>query len=315
MRDYGSILDRNRELAYPLIAAFSDPKNSALAELNARCITYLQQIPSPPLHIQSLGCYQIIQGGRIVDEHLLRKRRAGELFALLLLDQKHSLSFDQIADSLWQDKNTAAAQMLFHHATSRLRRILEPKLTEKCASRYLTVIGGNVSLHLPEGTTIDFVEFESRCKEEDWEGAFELYNGDFLPCFLYSGWATSTRERLKRLYLRALLVLAHRQFDVNHPREVIDLCHRALEIDPWQEDAVLLGMRACLALNDRAGAIRLYQSLEKSLREDLQTKPQVSIQELYRSIIHKNLVDGIDDSIGFQYGENHPISILSKLIF
>lgn len=285
IKDYGSILDRNRDLAYPLIAAFSNPNNPELAELSTRCITFLQQIPPPPLHGHLLGGYQIIQGGRIIDERLLRKRRAGELFALLLLDRSHSLTFDQIADLLWQDKDTDSAQMLFHQATSSLRRLLEPKLPEKFASRYLTVLEGSVTLKLPEGTTLDFIEFEKRCKEEDWEAALMLYAGDLLPGYLYAGWAAAPRERVKQLYLRALLVSAHRQLEAKHPREVIDLCHCILEIDPWQEDAVFLAMRSYIALNDRAGAIRIYRALEKTLSDDLQTKPQANLQEIYQSLI------------------------------
>ncbi len=285
LKDYGSILDRNRELAYPLIAAFSNPKNPALAELSARCIPFLQQIPPPPLHIRLLGGYQIGQGGRIIEDRHLRKRRAGELFALLLMEHTQSLTFDQIADSLWQEKDMASAQMLFHQATSTLRRLLELKLPEKFASRYLTVMDGRVTLILPEGTTVDFMEFEQACKGEDWETALALYAGDLLPGYLYAGWAAAPRERVKHLYMRALLVSAHRHLNANQPRETIDLCHRILEIDPWQEDAVLLGMRAYLALNDRAGAIRLYRELEKTLAEDLQTSPQADLQELYRSLI------------------------------
>lgn len=284
-RDYGCILDRNRELAYPLIAAFANSKNSTLAELSIRCITYLQLMPPPPVHIQLLGGYQIKLGGRMIDYHQLRKRRAGELLALLLLEKGRSLTFDQIADTFWGDKDTKNIQMLFHQATSSLRRILESQLPEKFSSRYLSVIEGSVTLTLPPRSTIDIEVFEKHCLEEDWENALAIYSGDFLPGYLYSGWSTAPRERLKRLYLRTILILAHRQWEARHPREAIDLCLRALEIDPWQEDAVLLCMQACLALNDRPGAIRVYQELERSLVEDLKTEPQACLQELYRSII------------------------------
>lgn len=285
LKDYGCILDRNRELVYPMITAYSNPQNPALAELNARCVSFLQQIDPPPLHIRLLGGFEIIQGGNALDAHLLRKRKTGELLALLLLEESHSLTFDQIADALWQDKDVSSAQMLFHQATSTLRRILEPRLPEKFSSRYLEVAEGSVILKLPPGSTIDFLEFEKCCHEQDWEQALQFYSGDLLPCYLYCCWAVTPRERLKRLFLRALMVMAHRRLNANQYRESIDLCHRALEVDPWQEDAVMLAMRAYVALNDRASAIRVYQTLEKTLKEELQTKPQSSLQELYHSLL------------------------------
>jgi DNA-binding SARP family transcriptional activator len=43
-------------------------------------------------------------------------------------------------------------------------------------------------------------------------------------------------------------------------------------------------MKACQALNDRAGAIRLYQKLERSLQEDLGIAPQEVVQAYFRGI-------------------------------
>ena len=52
-----------------------------------------------------------------------------------------------------------------------------------------------------------------------------------------------------------------------------------------KEDAVLLGMRAYLAFNDRAGAVRLYRQLERTLREELNTVPQAELRALYQSLL------------------------------
>ena len=67
--------------------------------------------------------------------------------------------------------------------------------------------------------------------------------------------------------------------------KVLDNCRLALAKEPWQEEAVLLGMKACIARNDRAGAIRLYQELERSLREELDVAPLEEVQECYRSVV------------------------------
>lgn len=47
---------------------------------------------------------------------------------------------------------------------------------------------------------------------------------------------------------------------------------------------MLLAMQACIALNDRAGALRLYRDLEQTLRRDLDIVPQAELQDLYRAI-------------------------------
>jgi DNA-binding SARP family transcriptional activator len=282
---YAYILDQDRALAYPLIVAYLSDADPAIAQISQQCVAHLQRVPPPALRIVMLGAFEVWQGARRVDKRVLRKRRAGELLALLLLSPSYSLSFDQIADALWSAKDPAALQTQFHHATSALRRALEPELPDKFPSRYLLVEEGQVTLSMPPGSTIDFQTFEKHCRTEEWDAALAAYRGDLLPDYLYADWAIAPREHLKRLYLRALLVTAHRQMKAGHARETFDACHRILEIEPWQEDAVLLGMHACLAFNDRAGALRLYRDLERTLREELNATPQAALRELYQAVI------------------------------
>jgi DNA-binding SARP family transcriptional activator len=140
-------------------------------------------------------------------------------------------------------------------------------------------------MRLPAGSTVDFQTFEAHCRAEEWDAALVLYGGDLFPDDPYAEWAIAPREHFKRLYLRALLITAHRQMQAGRAREALEACHRILEMDPWQEDAVLLGMRACLAFNDRAGAVRLYRQLERTLREELNTVPQAELRALYQSLL------------------------------
>ncbi len=63
---------------------------------------------------------------------------------------------------------------------------------------------------------------------------------------------------------------------------------KVLAIEPWQDQTVLLGMRACLGMGDRTGAARLYKTLEKTLRDELGIEPQVELQELARTLMKQS---------------------------
>jgi DNA-binding SARP family transcriptional activator len=130
---------------------------------------------------------------------------------------------------------------------------------------------------------VDFETFDQHVQQEQWQEAISLYHGDLFPNALYADWAVAPRESLIQLYLRALLAMAQDQLPAN-PQETLGACRRVLAREPWQEQAVLLGMRACLALNDRAGALRLYRKLASALERDLSTEPQEELQALYRSL-------------------------------
>ena len=284
---YAFLLERERALAFPLLAAHLDSNAPDVANVSARLLTQLASVPPPPLRVHTLGRFEVWQGKRLIEEHAWRRRRAGELFRLLLVSPSWTISRDQVLEALWPNKSPASARSLFHQATSALRRVLEPDLPDRFPSRYLTVEAGQVALHLPTGSWVDFMIFEEHVKNRDWEAALALYQGDLFPGDLYADWAAAWREWLKQHAIRAALVVAREALAMGNPDEALSACHRALALEPWQEEAVLLGMQACVAQSDRAGALRLYLALERSLRKDLGIAPQEKVQRYYRSLLGK----------------------------
>ena len=281
---YAFLLEQERALAFPLLAAYQNSPDATLARLCAILLDQLGRVPPPTLRIVTLGRWEVWQGSLCVSKRALRQRRAGELLALLLLTPGRRLSFDQVAEAFFPDKAPAAAQVLFHHATSALRRALEPDLPDKFPSRYLNVEEGQVTLLLPPGSWLDLETFEAHCRQGEWEEALALYGGDLLPDYRYADWVLAPRERLALLYQRALLAAAESRLANGQFVDALDACQRLLALEPWQEQAVLVAMRACVALNDLAGARRLYLKLEKTLRDELDTTPQPDLQALYRSL-------------------------------
>ncbi|MDW8100032.1 MAG: BTAD domain-containing putative transcriptional regulator [Anaerolineae bacterium] len=281
---YVFLLEQERALAFPLLASSLNSADSHVVGLTRRLLSHLARIPPPPLRVHTLGQFEVWQSRRLVDTHMLRQRRAGELLVLLLITPGHTLSLEQLAEALCPERPPDAARTFFHHATSALRRALEPDLPEKFPSRYLEVKEGRVILHLPSNSWIDIEAFEAHCRRGEWEEALCLYSGDFLPAYRYADWTIAPRERLTLLYQQALLEAAQVRLAANQFAEALEACRRLLALEPWHEEAVLLGMRACVALNDLASARRLYLALEKALQEDLDTAPRKELQMFYRSL-------------------------------
>ena len=281
---YAFLLDAERALALPLVAASLNHTDATLAATCATLVEYLQRVPPPPLRIVVLGRFETWKGSRLIERRALRQRRAGELLALLLISPANSLSFDQIVEALWADRAPARARVPFHHATSALRRALEPELPDRFPSRYLKVEEERVTLRLPPGSSVDWEAFRAHCRLGEWEAALDLYGGELLPEYLYAEWTVAPRQRLTLLYERALLGAAEARLEEGRFDEALDACHRLLAAELWQERAVLLGMRACQGLNDRAGALRLYRNLEKALRDELDISPSDELQVFYRSL-------------------------------
>lgn len=281
---YAFLLEQERALAFPLLAANLSQGDETAQAASAKLLMHLERVPPPALHIRVLGCFEVRQGRRLVPEVAWRHRRAGELFRLLLLAGQRRLTHDQVLDALWPDKPPGAANIAFHQATSALRRALEPDLPDRFPSRYLEVGGGQVSLHLPPGSWLDCEAFEQHVHRGDWQAAVALYQGELLPGDRYAEWAAAPRERAAQLFIDACLALARERLAGGQPREALAVGRRILAIDPWHDAAALVGMRACLALDDRAGALRIYRNLEQALRQDLGLSPQSELRQLYQTL-------------------------------
>ncbi len=284
---FAFLADRERSFAFPLIAqGLKSPDKSVVAASNS-LLKHLYRVPPPPLEITTLGGWCLKAGGRSIDPQSLRQRRAGELLGVLLISPGRRLLVDQIIDTIWPDKDFTAAQSLLHQATSTLRRTLEPDLPEKFPSRYLRVDDGSIALVLPPGSKVDFETFLSHIRRADWDAALACHPGEFLPEYRYADWAEAHRRWLVQNYQRALLAkagtwLAEKQF-----LQALDACRELLADEPWHEQAVLLGMRACIGLGNTAGALRLYRTLEKTLQNELGVEPQPELQDLYRSLLNR----------------------------
>ncbi len=281
---YTFLLEHERSLAFPLVAAHLGHPDPEIATLSNALCNRLQSVPPPPLHIRTLGRFEVRQGRRRIERRAWGRRRAGELFRLLLVSPNHTLSRDEIVEALWPGRTATSTSALFHHATSSLRRALEPDLPEKFPSRYLTVEEGRVTLRLPPSSWVDLEAFERHVRRGEYAAAAALYQGDLFPDDRYADWAAVPRERLAQLYLRSLLHAARDALETGRAQQALDACRTILEREPWQEQAVLLGMRACMALNDRAGALRLYVTLERRLQEDLGVAPDEDLQAFYHAL-------------------------------
>lgn len=282
--DYGYdfLIEQERSLVIPWIADTLNTPEPSLAHTSAALFDRLMRLPPAPLQVKTLGQYILRVGSNLKSKESLRQRRAGELLSLLLSSPGYTLSGEQVTEAMCPEKEPCAAVDFYHHAISALRRLLEPDLPDRrFPCRYLEVDDEHVTLLLPPGSEVDFLEFEKQFQNKNWEGAIRLYRGEFLPVFRYAEWTISIRQRFADLYEAAVLLLAELKLEQGDALACIDLVRQVLLHNPWQERAVELGMRGALAREDRITALQLYKRLEKVLEKDLGIAPQNELQALY----------------------------------
>jgi DNA-binding SARP family transcriptional activator len=245
----------------------------------------------PTVQVYTLGTFRVLVGGQAVQEHAWRRRTARQLFKVLLTRPGRRMTRDEVVELFWPDSDAEAAASNLRSTLYALRRALQPS---QLAHPSDVIFGDHSSLWLGPDPDLwmDAVAFEHTVAEA-WrspdplpllEQASALYAGDFLPDDLYEDWAGERRDALKRTWTELQFGLAQAleaRSDVNAALQPLE---RLLRADPCDERAAQEQMKLLTRYGRRAEALRVYQRLAQSLREELDVDPSAESLELQRQI-------------------------------
>jgi DNA-binding SARP family transcriptional activator len=253
----------------------------------------------PVLRIYLFGQFRIesLRGKswQTIASSMWQRRRARALLGCLLSNAGRRLSREQAMRELWPDHDIFTAANRLNGAVYELRRILEPVLTRSAASRMLRLERGVLQLAGPDLIWVDTEAFESLFdsahevsdpvqSEHILEEAAKLYTGDYLLEELYSEWATTRRESLRRDWIDLLLNLAELKSSRGAIVSAIEPLERLLATDPTHETAVRLMMHLLTRLDRRGEALNVYQRLVRNLQCEYESDPLPETYELYEAL-------------------------------
>lgn len=288
---YVFILEKEQDIAFPLAAAYMRSKTTGVRQMTEKLLRHLASVPPPPLRIATLGQFAVWKGRRRIPDQAWTRRKAGELFRFLLLQPNRAAGREVIIEGLWPDHPSDNPNDLLNQATSALRHALEPDLPDKFPSRYLKVEGEQITLMLPPGSVLDFEQFERALplaiqsrKIDRLQEALNMYSGDLFPADRYADWSAEKRQALGELRQHGLLALAQAYLNQGQYYNVVNCCRQVLQVDAWNEDAVLYAMQAFAGLQNVPHALHLYQELAKTLKEELDIAPRSDLRSLAETL-------------------------------
>ena len=302
--DYGFLLTRRTLLgppdpqsAIPLLLAASHPAASvALAQLGLSGLDYH---PGYTLRVQTLGAFRVWRSTEEVPDAAWQRRKARQLFQLLLTRRGEFLQKEEICDLLWPEQSQAQAEAAFKVTLNALCKALEPARPPQAPSFFVTRREATYGLNPSAAIDVDADRFarlatagrreaeagDAACASATLRGALALYQGDYLPDSLYEPWSSDERERLRLLYLSTACDLARLLAQREDWNAVIDICERILARDNCWEEAYRLMMVAYDRLGNRAQALRAYQQCVRCLRDELDAEPMPETTAVYREIL------------------------------
>jgi DNA-binding SARP family transcriptional activator len=228
------------------------------------------------LHL--LGAFRLECGAQ---EIRFQRRKTASLLAYLAL-QPDRHTRDELAALFWGDYPDSEARRSLRVALSGLRSAL--------GNEIIIVDGDTVQANPTFPLCCDAIAFQSYAARFLAEAPFDvaasfidLYNGDLLPGF-DDEWIPPLRERLRSLYLEALLHTTQQMRSHSDYEHAIELARRVLASEPSNERAHQHLLFCHMALGDRAAALHQYEICRQVLHDDLGVEPLAETSALYRWI-------------------------------
>ena len=223
------------------------------------------------LTISVLGRFAVAIDDRDMAPPIVAHRPAAAVVKLLALAPAHRLPSDVIIEHLWPELPADRGGANLRKAVHFARRALG---SEQAIDTRADV----VALWPSASIVVDAVRFEATAKAAlatnetpIAAAAAELYPGELLPEDRYAPWTDGPRERLSELALRIFKVA--RQW------------HRALEIDPLDEEAHRGRMRDQLQSGNRQAAIQQFERLRTALHDELGVQPDPQTVAVYEEVL------------------------------
>ncbi|MBI4788394.1 MAG: hypothetical protein HY782_15285, partial [Chloroflexi bacterium] len=234
----------------------------------------------PLLHIHLLGDLRVTRGAEPVPA--ITSVRAQSLLAYLVLRAGVPQSRRHLAFLLWPDSSDEQSRSNLRKLLHDLRRALPD------VERFIVSEGPNLMWRADGPYVLDVTELERSLNQsgtaDQLQKTVALYQGPlFQSC--YDDWVLPERERLHQLFidgLNRLIGLLENQGDY---RGAIQYAQLLLHHDPLHEDVYRTLMRLYALGEDRAAALRTYQTCRAVLQKELDVEPSPATHQAYQRLL------------------------------
>jgi len=215
----------------------------------------------------------------------LSTHKARDLLAYLITFRGRTHPRSVVSGVLWPDLPEEKARRRLSDTLWRLRRVL---------GDYVMADEEHVWFNADLPSWLDVERFQVALADiqsphpdpRSIEDALSLYTGPFLDG-LYHDWALLERERLRGLYLEALVHLLELYKQAGDYAAAIVVAQRLVAVEPLQEAAHRELMRLYHLLGRDAEAVAQYHRCRQNLRKELGVDPAPETEALYQVLVRQ----------------------------
>lgn len=276
-----------REEAMPFLAeALEREKEANAARIIEAALIALEHAMPPLLRVTLLGEFGLSRGDHSIEAGDWPRPAVRRLFQYFALHHGQRLTRDRILEDLWPEAAPSSARASFKQVYSWLRKVLEPYMRPRAASRYIDVDDDTYCFDPRRAVAaIDADEFEAcvrpivRAEQSDMPllpesllTTLERWQ-PLLPDLPYEASTLEPREKLLSLYVEGCLYVAQALLGRDRAAEAIGWAQRAVECAPWLEEGYQALMRAHARQGNRSIALRIYDEAAAALQREMSLAP------------------------------------------
>jgi ATP/maltotriose-dependent transcriptional regulator MalT/DNA-binding SARP family transcriptional activator len=297
------------ERGFTYYALFTAPELEELASVavgQGICVDHCTRLLDGPsrtksarlLQVHCFGGFNVVRNQAPVRDAEWKSKQAKTFVKLLVAQDGHIVSRDSAMEALWPDTDPDTLGQTFNSMLHRVRKVLEPKNVPGTTGSCILHKDGYIMLNkdlvwTDVGQMLSHLDATDRKKPgrkpedilNEYEKAFAVYAGDFLPEDLYSDWASPVRDRLRIRYLRALEDAAGIAESSGDRERALRFYEKMFSADPCNEKACCWLMTRYQSDARRGEAVRTYERCERAMSKDLDLEPEDRTKKLYRRII------------------------------
>ncbi|NLP43082.1 MAG: hypothetical protein GX351_00475 [Peptococcaceae bacterium] len=255
------------------------------------------------LTIHTFGSFDLRIGGEsLLTDFGKRSYKIFDLLKLFVTYKDKKVLPETIMEKLWPEDDLLDPKNALRTKIYRLRKMLDDiGILARDDSRdgfcRLDFQGGFYLFSLSENCSIDVEEFANYIKNGDeliesspkqaiefYQKALELYRGEYLAENLYSEWVIPARNYYHRLYFGVLYQLLGLLKEAENYLQIIKICERAFQIDPYEELIHVHYLTALINTGQTKLALSHYKFISNKLRQDLGVKLSAQMKQIYRQI-------------------------------
>lgn len=243
------------------------------------------------LYANLLGSFALYRepGGPIISEEKSTSKILWTFLQYLLVFHHKEVSQEELIDVLWGDSPSANPANTLKTMLHRSRLLLE-ELGFSDGKQVLLYRRGIYSWAPDLELILDIEQFDTLYTAaerslDDRLSAIQIYKGDFLPKAAGTPWAISLRTYYHGRYLKLCRDMASALLQRRHFDQVIEVCKKAILVDPYDESCHLMLMKALDAIGEQQSALQHYNEMADLFMTQLGATPSKESRDLYRELL------------------------------